>query len=248
VGLFLLLSLFSIAQAKPASPKSTPSQPPQRGAAKLQTKVAGQNLKATINTSSNPPINGHSVSLTCSASTSPGVTGYNFYSGATKGGESATALNSTPTATCAWIDGTVIGTNTYWYIAKSYCPTCNPTLSVPSNELGPEVIPADAAPNPPTGLAAGTISKNQVPLFWNAPVQQNGYDVLATEIFRGTTPALLTAPRIGYAPSWQTSFTDQSPCKSKATCYYKVEALSLFEDYTLLPPSVASNIVKVTMP
>jgi hypothetical protein len=110
------------AQAKPA----TTAQPIQRGAAKGQTKIQGQNLKAAVNESRNPAINGHSVSLSCAPSISPGVTGYNFYQGATKGAESATPLNVPPTSTCSWIDGTVIGTNTYWYTAKAYCPTCSP--------------------------------------------------------------------------------------------------------------------------
>jgi hypothetical protein len=244
VVLFLLLSVLSMAQVKPP----TSARPIQKGAAKGQTKIQGQNLKAAVNGSLNPPINGHSVTLSCTPSISGGVTGYNFYSGATKGAESSTPLNSTPTSTCSWIDGTVIGTNTYWYVAKAYCPTCSPQLSVASNEIGPEVIPADAAPAPPTGLSVGTISNNTVPLFWNAPLPQNGYDVVATEIFRGTSPTLPSPPRIATVPGWIHSFTDEAGCGGiQAVCYYEARNYSLFQDNGFML-SLPSNIVKVTMP
>jgi hypothetical protein len=244
VVLFLLSSVLSMTQAKPA----TPAKPIQKGAAKGQTKVPGQNLKAAITGSANPAINGHSVSLSCTPSISPGVTGYNFYQGATTGAESTIPLNVTPTGTCSWIDGTVIGTNTYWYVAKAYCPTCSPQLSIASNEIGPEVIPADAAPAPPTGLSVGPISSNTVPLFWNSPAAQSGYDVVATEIFRGTSPTLSSPPRIATVPGWIHNFTDAAGCGgSKAVCYYEARNYSLFQDnaFTLSRPS---NIVKVTMP
>jgi hypothetical protein len=248
VALFLLLSFLSIAQAKPASPKSTPSQPTQRGAIKSQTKIPGKNLAATVNNSATPSVTGHTVTLSCTASTSAGVTGYNFYQGATKGAESSTPLNSTPASTCSWIDGTVIGTNTYWYVAKAYCPTCNPQLSVASNEVGPEVIPPDAAPAPPTGLGVGTITKNSVPLFWNNPPAQTGYDVLATEIFRGQSPTQLNPPRIATVPGWIHAFTDKAGCgASKAVCYYEAKNYSLFQDSRFML-SLPSNTVKVTMP
>jgi len=244
VALFLSSSMLSMAQAKPA----TPAKPIQKGAAKNQIKIPGQNLKAAVTGSMNPAINGHSVSLTCTPSTSPGVTGYNFYQGATKGAESATPLNVTPASTCSWIDGTVIGTNTYWYIAKAYCPTCSPQLSIASNEIGPEVIPADAAPAPPTGLSVGTISNNTVPLFWNAPLAQSGYDVVATEIFRGTGPTLPNPPRIATVPGWIHNFTDAVGCGgTRAVCYYEARNYSLFQDNGFML-SLPSNIVKVTMP
>ena len=53
----------------------------------------------------------HSVSLTCSDAT-PGVT-FNFYRGTTPGGESSTPINSSPVATCAYTDTTVVGLQTY---------------------------------------------------------------------------------------------------------------------------------------
>ena len=246
VALLLLLSSLSIAQAKPTTPE--PTQPRQSGAVEGQTKVPGKNLEATVGKSGNPLITGHTVNLTCTPSTSAGVTGYNFYQGATKGAESSLPLNSTPTSTCSWIDGTVIGTNTYWYVARAYCPTCNPQLSVASNEVGPEVIPPDAAPAPPTGLSVGAITDNIVPLFWNTPPAQSGYDVLATEIFRGSSPALPNPPRIATVPGWIHAFTDRVGCgASKAVCYYEAKNLSLFQNNGFML-SLPSNIVKVTMP
>lgn len=91
----------------------------------------------------------HSVSLTCNPPTT-GTTpsGYNFYRGTTAGGESSTPLNSTPVTTCAYTDTTVLALTEYFYTAKSYCPTCSPNLSGPSNEVN-VTIPGDPQPNPP---------------------------------------------------------------------------------------------------
>lgn len=98
-----------------------------------------------------PAFAAHSVLLSCTASTSTGVTGYNFYRGATSGGESNTPLNASPTATCSYTDTSVIATQTYFYVAKAFCPTCNPSLSIASNEVS-GTIPADPQPNPPTSV------------------------------------------------------------------------------------------------
>lgn len=92
----------------------------------------------------------HSVSLTCNPPTT-GTTpsGYNFYRGTTKGGENyTTPLNSTPTTSCAFTDTTVVALTTYYYTAESWCPTCSPDLSGPSNEVQ-VTVPGDPQPNPP---------------------------------------------------------------------------------------------------
>ena len=241
----VLLTATMFAQARP-EPAQAQQPPQQRGAVPGQAKVPGQNLNATVNPSVNPPVNGHSVTLTCTASTSTGVTGYYCYSGPTSGHESTTALNSSLAATCTWIDGTVIGTNTYWYIAKAFCPACTTQLSVASNEIGPVVIPADGQPNPPTGLATGLITMNNVPLFWLAPASQNGYTVQSYQIFRGPNPLLPGPPKIATVASNQLFYTDTKGCGAKKTCYYDVKALDKFQGKNTV--SVPSNIIKVTMP
>ena len=96
---------------------------------------------------------GHSVTLTFAASTSTGVTGYNAYRGTTSGGESATALNSSPFTGTTYVDSGVAALTTYYYTVKAYCPTCSPTLSVASNEVQASV-PGDVAPLPPTNVTA----------------------------------------------------------------------------------------------
>jgi hypothetical protein len=257
-ALIVLLSAFSFAQDAPnfyflsqstAASQAEPSkQVDQKGAVPGQTKVPGENLKAVVGNRLNTASNGHTVTLNCTPSTSPGVTGNNFYRGSTPGGESATPLNATPTGPCTWIDGSVIGTNSYYYTVKAYCPTCNPTLSVASNEVGPVLIPADAAPLPPTNLTTGTITQNHVPLFWNAPVLQGSYDVIATEIFRGGLPTLPSPTRIATVPAWELAYTDPAGCgHSKETCYYYVKSYVVVSD-NLFQLSAPSNIAKVTMP
>jgi hypothetical protein len=81
----------------------------------------------------------HSVTLTCTASTSTGVTGYYFYRGAAPGQESSTPLNATAVSTCSYVDTTVSAGAHYFYTAEAYCPTCTPTNSGPSNEISVEI-------------------------------------------------------------------------------------------------------------
>ena len=104
-----------------------------------QTKKEG--LKATATS--------HSVTLSCTASTSTGVTGYNFYRGTTAGGESSTPLNAAPVTACGYVDTTVAALTQYFYTAKSFCPTCSPNTSIPSNEVN-ATVPGDPQPLPPT--------------------------------------------------------------------------------------------------
>jgi len=58
------------------------------------------------------------VSLSWTASTSPGVTGYNVYRGATSGGP-YTKLNSALIAQTSYIDTTVQTGQTYYYVATA---------------------------------------------------------------------------------------------------------------------------------
>jgi hypothetical protein len=91
----------------------------------------------------------HQVTLSCTASTSSGVTGYNFYRGTTAGGEAAAPLNSSPVTACGYADTNVTALTQYFYVAKAYCPTCSPNLSVSSNEVN-VTVPGDPQPLPPT--------------------------------------------------------------------------------------------------
>ena len=61
----------------------------------------------------------HAVSLTWTASTSPGVTGYNVYRGTVSGGPYSDQLTSTPIAATSYTDTTVAAGQTYYYVATA---------------------------------------------------------------------------------------------------------------------------------
>ncbi len=61
---------------------------------------------------------GHSASLTWAASTSTGVVGYNVYQRTSSGG-SDVLLNSTPVSALTFVDSTVQGGKTYYYVVKA---------------------------------------------------------------------------------------------------------------------------------
>lgn len=177
--------------------------------------------------------------MSCTPSTSTDATGYYFYRGIASGQESSVALNAgTPSATCSYDDTTVAGNTTYYYVAKTYCATCGTSLSVASNEIS-TTTPADAQPNPPTGLTLGPVSRNSVPLLWQPPVAQSGYGVSSYQVFRGLQATMLNPVRIGIVNSNQLSYIDKH-CRS--ICYYYVKAQDIFSQtsYVLSGPS---NIV-----
>jgi hypothetical protein len=90
----------------------------------------------------------HSVALTCTASTTLGVT-YNFLRGnATSGPYSQ--INLGPTSVCNFTDSLVTNGTTYFYVAVSFDATTGSTSGF-SNEVK-AVIPS--APAPPTNLTA----------------------------------------------------------------------------------------------
>lgn len=97
----------------------------------------------------------HSVSLTCTASSTPTVTGYFFYRSTTNG-SGYTKLNSTPVSSCAFTDTTVQANTTYFYVATAFDPGAS-SESAFSNQIT-AVIPPNPAPNPPTGLTLGTVA------------------------------------------------------------------------------------------
>ncbi len=87
----------------------------------------------------------HDVILTWTASTTPGVVGYNVYRGITSGKESTTPLNSSPVAagcttatTCTYTDATVVAGTTYYYTVTAVASN-DATQSADSNEVSATV-------------------------------------------------------------------------------------------------------------
>ena len=78
------------------------------------------------------------VILAWTASSTQGVIGYNIYRGTTSGGESATALNSTPINGTNFTDETVTPGLTYYYLATSV-PSSGGTQSAASAETSATV-------------------------------------------------------------------------------------------------------------
>lgn len=174
---------------------------------------------AQVKAKVNRTLTGHSVTLSCTPSTSTGVTGYNFYRGLVSGQESTTPLNTVPTASCGYVDSTVSALTTYFYTAKAVCPSCSPTLSVASNEVS-AVIQGDQ-PLPPTGLTVGTIAKNTVPLKWKVPIVQVGVTIKSYNLFRCHQSNCPNPPKVATVTS--TSYTDTCLYTSKI-CWYEVSA------------------------
>jgi fibronectin type 3 domain-containing protein len=96
--------------------------------------------------------NTHSVTLSCTASASTGVTGYNFFRATVSGGP-YTQIDSVAPTTCAFVDGpatTFTEGATYYYVATAIGN--GGTQSVYSNEAK-AVIPF-LPPTAPTSLSA----------------------------------------------------------------------------------------------
>jgi fibronectin type 3 domain-containing protein len=74
----------------------------------------------------------HDVILSWTASPGSGVVGYNVYRGTVSGGESSTALNSTPIADTSYVDANVTPGTTYYYVVRTV--GSNGSQSAPSNE------------------------------------------------------------------------------------------------------------------
>jgi fibronectin type 3 domain-containing protein len=82
-------------------------------------------LSVADNASGSPqtvPLSGagtHDVILSWTASTTPGVVGYNVYRGTTSGGPYPTQLNSTPINGTTYSDETVQAGQTYYYVVTA---------------------------------------------------------------------------------------------------------------------------------
>ena len=92
----------------------------------------------------------HSVTLTWTQSTSPGVDGNKVYRGVTTGGPYVVVFTS-PTAILTYTDFTVVASATYYYVVTATCSLCVPSESAFSNEAK-AVIPANPQPVPPATL------------------------------------------------------------------------------------------------
>ena len=80
----------------------------------------------------------HDVILTWTASTTPGVGGYNVFRGATSGGEGAMPLNSSPINGTTYCDSTVQAGQTYYYVITAVASN-DVTQSAASNEVSATV-------------------------------------------------------------------------------------------------------------
>jgi hypothetical protein len=80
----------------------------------------------------------HDVILSWTASTTPGVVGYDVYRGATSGGESATPLNSSPINGTTYTDATVQAGQTYYYVVTAVASD-DVTQSAGSNQVSATV-------------------------------------------------------------------------------------------------------------
>ena len=80
----------------------------------------------------------HDVILSWTASTTPGVVGYDVYRGATSGGESATPLNSSPINGTTYTDATVQAGQTYYYVVTAVASN-GVTQSADSNQVSATV-------------------------------------------------------------------------------------------------------------
>ena len=106
------------------------------------------------------PISATQINLTWTAPSGT-VTGYYVYRGASTGGESATALNTTAITTTSYSDATAVAGTTYYYKVEAANGTGN---GANSNEASALTVPAA-----PTGLGATPISATQINLTWTAP-------------------------------------------------------------------------------
>jgi hypothetical protein len=169
---------------------------------------------------------------------------YNLYQGTSSGGEAATPVNATPSATCSFSVTGLLGLTKYYWYVKAVCATCSPTLSAASNEVSGTTL-ADAAPAAPTGLGTGTITQNSVPLHWSAPPPQAGYTPVAFELVRGANPTLPAPTTIAELPAAITSYNDSGCVKQ---CYYAVKSYAIQGIDNGFHLSAMSNVVEAVMP
>jgi hypothetical protein len=101
------------------------------------------------------------------------------------------------------------------------------------------IIPGDPQPAPPTGLG-GTVSKNMVPLFWTAPIQQAGVTVNGYGVFRCANAGCPKPPLIATVTA--TKYTDKP---GNGVHFYEVKANDTVNKKAVT--SAPSNIIKVVV-
>jgi hypothetical protein len=106
---------------KPAPGRSGrwPLQAKARLAALLLALVFAAACGGCLHTVTPPGPTSHYVVLSWTASTTPGVIGYNIYRGTTSGGPYPTKLNSSPVTGTTYTDNTVQAGETYYYVATA---------------------------------------------------------------------------------------------------------------------------------
>ncbi|HJT10718.1 MAG TPA: fibronectin type III domain-containing protein [Candidatus Nitrosotalea sp.] len=96
----------------------------------------------------------------------------------------------------------------------------NYTISISSNEILTAVYAT--APQPPTSLAAKTVSSSQINLSWTAPTDNGGATITGYDVYRGTTSGSETLlVKIANV----TSYNDIAATAGQ-TYYYKVAAIN----------------------
>jgi hypothetical protein len=163
-----------------------------------------------------------SVTLNWSAPASTGgsaLTGYFVYLGTSAGGESTSALNSTPlTGTGAIVSGLTNGTTYYFKVTAANALG----VSASSNELS--ATPA-TTPGAPSSLSATKSSTTGVNLTWKAPSSTGGSPITSYELYRGTRSGQESAYVAVSCSSSSCSYNDTGTT-SGTTYYYQVAAVN----------------------
>ena len=179
---------------------------------------------------------GPSVSLTCvPASTGPTATGFNFFRGSVSGGPYA-VLNGRPVPTPAYMDTTVAYGATYYYVATAGDNFGESPYSAESAITVPSAI----VPNPPTGLVVGKVNWIKVPLYWTAPVPQEGVIVNSYSVYGCVASGCVF-------PSLVASGLAFTSCVVRCTqpslkCFFQVRANVTVNGQAMM--TTASNVVK----
>jgi hypothetical protein len=194
--------------------------------------VTDSMLKTRVNISATGP----SVALACiPAATGPAATGFSFYRSNTSGGPYS-VLNTLPLPTPDYTDNTVAYGATYYYVATAMDAFGSSPYSAESAITVPSVV----VPNPPTGMVVGKVNWIKVPLYWIAPVPQEGviinsYNVYGCVASGCVFPSLIAS---GLAFTSCVVRCNQSSLK----CFYQVKANVTVNGQSML--SGPSNVVR----
>jgi len=189
-------------------------------------------VKARVSLSANGP----SVSLACTpASNGPTATGFNFYRGSVSGGPYY-VLNVLPLPTPTYTDTSVAYGNTYYYVATAVDAFGESPYSAESAITVPNPI----VPNPPIALVVGKINWIKVPLYWTAPVPQEGVIVNSYNVY-GCVASGCVFPSLVVSRLVFTSCVVKCN-QSSLKCFYQVRANVVVNGQSML--SGPSNVVR----